>query len=236
MKLLNKNGFSMVQIMMAAGMMGILSLGMMKMMETQTKSAKSIKSSVEVQAFYNEARAYLGKSSYCTANFKGEVMNEGDQFDLEELIKPNGKVLYKVGKIYGDRSFRISKIEVIDFEKDSEISGIMKLQFVLDKIGKSYGAKSYTKILKIDVALNDKRELTSCATMGSLLTGISGSEGSEQVDNIEGTIKDMQEGKNTEDTEKVQDTINKNSRLQQFQKSVDTVDQVNKRMEQMLNE
>lgn len=233
MKLLNRNGFSMVQVMMAAGMMGVLSLGMMKMMETQKKSAKSIKAGVEVQAFYSELRAYMGKSTYCIANFEGEVLKEGDQFDLEELVKPNGKILYKVGNKYGDRSFKIAKIEVTDFEKDSDTSGIMKLQFVLDKIGKSYGAKSYTKILKIDVLLDDKGKLTSCATMGSLISG-GGLEGSVKVDNVEEAIKDIQEGKKTEDTEKVQETIDNSEKLKELQKSLDAINQSNKKLEEMM--
>ena len=239
MKLLKNNGFSMIQVMMAAGMMGVLSLGMMKMMETQRKSAKSIKTGVEVQFFYNELRGYMGKSAYCLANFEGQVLNEGDQFELEEIVKPNGKVLFKVGELYGERTFRISKIEVLEFESDSDTSGIMKLQFVLDKIGKSYGAKSYKKILKIDVVLDVDGKVTSCATMGSLLSGLSGTggiEGTTRLDDVEETVQEISEGKKSEESVQIQKTIDNNPKLKELQNSIDSMQQTNNKIEEMMNQ
>ncbi|WP_127716537.1 hypothetical protein [Halobacteriovorax sp. HLS] len=238
MKIFKEDGFSIVQVMIAAGMMGIVSLGMMKMMENQRKSTKSMKTSMEVDSFYNEAKTYFSKDGYCSKNFEGEVLKSGDKFEIMELIKPNGKTLYKVGEIYGNRTFKISKIDIIDFEKETDTSGIMKLQFSLTKMGDSYGAKSYKRILKLDTSLDENKKVVNCATFGSLISGIAGGnlEGTEKVENVEQAIKDIQAGKSTEATKKVEKTIESNQQLKNLQNTIDSLRKANELMEQNLNE
>ena len=238
MKFLNKDGFSIVQVMIAAGMMGIVSLGMMKMMENQRKSTKSMKTSMEVDAFYSEAKAYFSKDGYCLKNFTGEVLKNGDKFEILELIKPNGNTLYKVGDIYGNRTFKISRIDVIGFEKETDTTGIMKLQFELTKMGDSYGAKSYKRILKLDTSLDKDSKLINCATFGSLASGLGGGslEGTVKVDNVEKALKDIQEGKSTDATKQVEKAIQGNQQLQNLQKTIDTLRKANEKMQQNLNE
>ena len=230
----------MVQIMMAAGMMGVLSLGLMKMMENQRLSHKSAKASSEALSFYQEIKGYLSKSSYCSKNFEGEVLNEGDKFEFEEILKPNGKVLFKVGDIIGDRALKISKMEVINFEKDSETSGIMKVRFSLAKIGKSYGASSFLKIVKLDVSLDEKSAVVSCATLGSLsqsAVSLGGNaEGSQKLENVEEALSDLNKGKNTQRAKDLQKAIDGNNELKQMQKSLEALHQSNKEMEKLLEE
>jgi hypothetical protein len=235
MKFQNNSGFSMVQIMIAAAMMGVLSLGMLQMMENQAKSNRSIKASNELQAFFNEARAYMGKTTYCTKNFGGEVMGEGEVLELDEIIKPNDKVLYAVGDIIGDRSLKIAKIEAIEFEKDTETTGMMKLRFTLEKLGKSYGAKFYKRSMKIDMATDEGGKVTACATLGNLATGFAG-EGSPQAENAEQGVKDLQEGKETEAAKTTEEIIKSNSNLQSIQDSIDSMQQTNKKMEELFQE
>ncbi|OUR96145.1 hypothetical protein A9Q84_07225 [Halobacteriovorax marinus] len=221
--------------MMAAGMMGILSLGMMKMMETQRKSAKSVKTSAEIQSFYMEAKGYLAKSGYCKKTFEDMTIKEDEEFELEDVLKPNGKVLYKVGELYGDRTFRLTSIQVSGFEKDSESSGIMKLHFYMKKIGKSYGAKEYMRYIKIDVQVGTKGEILDCGTLGSMLGGTA-LDGTQGVENMEVAIKDLQDGKVTEETKKLEKVIYNNKQLKSISDSIDSMKKTNEQMKALFAE
>ncbi|WP_372654047.1 hypothetical protein [Halobacteriovorax sp.] len=231
---LNDNGFSMVQIMMAAGMMGILSLGMMKMMENQKLSVKSLESSAAAVNFYTEAKAYLGRPGYCSKNFEGIVLEEGDAFELDNILKANGDILYEKGQIYESGIFRLESISTKSFEKDTETSGLMQLRFKLDKVGKSYGAKSFTKILKLSFSLDENGKVLSCSTLGS---GSSFSfEGSQQSIDAEQGVKDLQAGVKSEDSKKVEKVIESNPALKEMRKSLETLRESNKKIEEMLKD
>ncbi len=231
---LNNNGFSMVQVMMAAGMMGILSLGMMKMMENQKLSLNSQRASAAAVNFYTEAKAYLGRPGYCSKNFEGITLEEGDAFELDNILKPNGDVLYEKGKIYESGLFRLESISTKSFERDTESTGLMLLNFKLDKVGKSYGGKSFTKSVKLSFNLDDKGKVLSCST---LATASSLSfEGSQQAINTEEGIKDLQSGENSEKAKKVDQVIENSPALIEMKKSLEILNESNKKIEEMLKD
>jgi len=68
---MNKKGFSLVEIMVAAGMMSLLALGGMKLMKNQTKSSKTIAQGFEETAILNEIRTLLTDAKSCAETFSG---------------------------------------------------------------------------------------------------------------------------------------------------------------------
>lgn len=231
---LNNNGFSMVQIMMAAGMMGLLSLGMMKMMENQKLSAKSMRASAEAVNFYTEARNYLARPGYCSKNFEGVTLEEGDSFELDNILNANGDILYEIGKIYSGGLFRLDSISTKNYENDTESTGLMQLVFKLDKVGKSYGAKSFTKIVKLSFNVDKNGKVLSCASLGSM--GGFSFEGSQQSIDAEQGIRDLQAGSKSKESEKVEQIIDNNPSLKEMKKSLKTLHESNRKIEEMLKD
>ena len=224
----------MVQIMMAAGMMGLLSLGLMKLMENQRLSAKSLKSSAAAQNFYNEAKAYLGRPGYCSKNFEGVRVKEGDEFELENILKANGDTLYIAGKIYEQGLLRLESISTKNFERDSESTGLMQLVFKLAKVGKSYGAKAFVRIVKLSLSLDEDGKILNCGPLGS--SGGFSFEGSEKAMDAEKGISELQDGVESEDAKNVGNIIEKNPSLKQMNEALKNLKETNKQMEEMFKE
>ncbi|ATH09045.1 hypothetical protein BIY24_14145 [Halobacteriovorax marinus] len=233
MKKLNNSGFSMVQIMMAAGMMGLLSLGVMKIMENQRKSANAIKSSAQAHSFYLEAKAYMARPGYCKKNFNGLKVGEGDEFVLEDILKSNGKTLYKKGQIL-NQSLRLTSISTANYEKDTEFSALMDLRFKLDKIGNSYGAKGYTRILKLNLTLDKDGAIKDCTTFG--VSSGAAFDGTPAANNIQEGLKDLHSGKKSAESEKVKSFLEKNAALKEMNKNIKTMNEMNKKMEEMFKD
>ncbi|WP_417335386.1 hypothetical protein [Halobacteriovorax marinus] len=232
MKKLNNSGFSMVQLMMAAGMMGLLSVGVMKIMENQRKSAKSIQSSAHAQSFFMEARTYMARPGYCKKNFEGLQIAKGDEFEIEEVLKSNGKVLYKKGQTFGG-ALKLSSISMSKFEKETDTTALMNLNFSLDKIGNSYGAKGFKKILKLEVYLNEKSEILDCGSFG-LVHGMM--NGSESQEGLHDGVKDLQKGIDSDNSKKVKSIMKKSNALKQLNNTINSINETNKQMEEMFKD
>ncbi|PIK13905.1 MAG: hypothetical protein CES88_13040 [Halobacteriovorax sp. JY17] len=224
----------MVQIMMAAGMMGLLSLGMMKLMENQTLSEKSLRSRAAVQNFYSEAKAYLARPGYCAKNFEGVYLKDGVEFELEDILKSNGKPIYKKGEIYELGLIRLDSITTRNFEKDSEFKGLMQLVFNFSKVGKSYGAKKYVRVVKLSLELDKEGRVLNCSTLGS--PSSFSFEGSENTVNTEGALNDLYHGKETEDSKKVKSLIEGSSALKEMNKNLEKLKESNKQLEEMFKD
>lgn len=78
-KKLNQDGFSLVQVMVAVGLMGGLALAMMKMTDNQIKSQKTMELKAEQGDLANIIRQTLNDKVACEATFIG--MTPGDDID-----------------------------------------------------------------------------------------------------------------------------------------------------------
>lgn len=72
-KLTNANGFSIVQITVAAGILGALTLGVSKMVQQMGKSSKKANQDLEVSYITNEIISTLGNQVACANTFTGIV-------------------------------------------------------------------------------------------------------------------------------------------------------------------
>ena len=67
-----KKGFSLVEVMIAIGMMTAGSLALMQMQTNNVKMAKSTETSGDINANFNSIVATLQDVGSCTASLKGE--------------------------------------------------------------------------------------------------------------------------------------------------------------------
>jgi hypothetical protein len=81
-KILSNKGMSLIQVMMGFALAGVLSVVMMKMMENQTKQAKTAKYQMEENNLKSKLSLIANRSEFCGANFKGRRKGT----DLSELL------------------------------------------------------------------------------------------------------------------------------------------------------
>lgn len=73
-------GFSLVEIMVAAGMLGVVSLGVMQMTSNMNKSNKKIKQDFEAQSLLNNIAKQITDTQACANTLNGVRMNGDDSF------------------------------------------------------------------------------------------------------------------------------------------------------------
>jgi hypothetical protein len=183
MKKLEQNGFSLVEIMIAGGLLCALAMGYMKFMDQQNRVDKGRRASIEVDALYLEIRGYLAKSGSCTKSF--EDANLKDSPSITSIKKPNGNDKYIINKLYGNRLVKIKKMVIRSFDYDSEETtrGIGTFEVQFEKQGKIVGGKHIRKEISLDMLLDEDQYILECATVGNLTISLDLDDSENSEDN-----------------------------------------------------
>lgn len=78
MRYINTKGFSLVSVMIAAGMMGGLALGVMKFMQDSSKSSTTLMANVEVNDLHQKVLLFLSNPLNCKATFSGRHFGDDE--------------------------------------------------------------------------------------------------------------------------------------------------------------
>jgi len=227
---LNESGMSLVQVVIAAGMMSMLGLFMMKMQENQTKTQNDIAAKAEIVSFMQKLNSLMATAGYCEKNLNGKKVT-GEPISLSEFQTPNDKVLFKVGDVYGDRQLILKGMEQKDFFFDDEqkTRGLLSFNVALEKKKKSFGARVIKKTLEVVVHVDEQGRIQGCGSTGLNTSGIGGvSTGSVQSVLEKASAK--VELKNL-DEKKIKKLIDNNPALKQMQEAINNMNKANKEME-----
>ena len=136
------NGFSLVEVMIAAGILGALSLGVVKIIDMQTASSKKMDLQLTEGEIFRRVTTNLADSDACFATLAGIKTTK-------QILKKNGMKLYKVGD-------KIDHIRIKDITI-SKINGsgnkTITIELKLERLGKVSGVKVISKKFKIDAGI-----------------------------------------------------------------------------------
>lgn len=185
----NESGMSLVSVTIAAGIMGMIALAMMRMQDNQLKTQNDMVIRNEIMLFMNKLSNYLSKDDYCEVNFEGMKINESSSIRLEKIVNPLKRVLYQTGEKYGNNSFKLLSITQKEFFYDQEDnnSGVLKLNVSMEKSKKATGAKIINKELEVFLFFNPDKEVYACGD-GAGLTATLGADPGIDAEEIKKTI------------------------------------------------
>lgn len=121
--LLDNRGFSIIQVMVAIGLMGGLSLALMRMMENQNKQSKTAKLQMAENNLKNKLSLIANKKEFCNVNFKGrrkgtditELLNR--DVDLEN---PEASVYLAVGEEWEHSGLVVVSMRILSTEEEEK--------------------------------------------------------------------------------------------------------------------
>lgn len=148
MEKLNSKGFSLLQVLIAAGLTAGLALTMMRMGQNQSMMQRKATEDLDTNQFYQNVQKHLLDSDACreTLSSASGLHNEGDSAEIASIKDKAGNVIYnKVDKLPSP-SIKINSLRVLR-EKGENI----KLEMYVEKVreGKSFGANKILR--KIDL-------------------------------------------------------------------------------------
>jgi hypothetical protein len=168
----NEKGFSLVQTMVASGIMGAMAVAMMNLTDTNQKNLKHTETKSEILSLLSEARSILASPKSCMASFGG--INASDSGSEELAIKyynKNDEVIQRLTKDGKHSSVIVRGIQLNDTEDKVEVFpsdiGSTYLYINFERQGKLFGDKNIRHKIKLYVETDGDKLITKCRSFSS---------------------------------------------------------------------
>ncbi|MEH0862028.1 type II secretion system protein [Halobacteriovorax sp. DPLXC-1] len=169
----NENGFTLMEIVIAAGLLGFLALAFMKYQQNQIKSTKTNINKTELNNYFQGMKAYMGKPGTCKRTFEklGRLEN---RLIVEKILRPDGEAKYSLEEKVAGTNYILSSMYISDLFvnkiEDRELHrGEAVLNVELTRINNaSYGAKKLNKSFEIDMYVDNENKISDCGVLGGL--------------------------------------------------------------------
>jgi|GEM_PF-7067784 len=183
-----QRGFSLVEVMMALGVLSLGGYALISLMKTSMNMQKGVTSSDDARAITADMVAVLTDPTACKRTFAGSNPSLSAGFSKTSVISgaPVPSTQYAVDKIYGNKTLKFKGLQVGGAEGSAEprsnlalyttmspTSGIALVLVNWERIGTEAGAmpdgmRKVTRWFKINVTLSDatSRLITDCFAIG----------------------------------------------------------------------
>ena len=170
MKILKQNsGFSLMEVMIAASLLGVVSLGVMQIIQTQTTGLKRMEvKSTEIE-FINKVTMGIKTTDACRYTFVPDgtpSVSIGDE--ITEIKNNNNDPIYVIGGVYDAKTITINKMTLLDPDATTKVNGQGTAQLVINytrkKIGASANPQTFEKKIAIIVRLDINGYVEECFT------------------------------------------------------------------------
>lgn len=171
----NKAGFSLPELMVAAGLLGAISLGVMKLMENSTKASKNIEMKDSIIQAHREINDVLSTSLNCESTFADKTVGSPIYF-VNQVINGESVAKFQVGTdIAPNVTLQSMKIVSIDPNGSVGNSALAKVEVVYKKKSAlAIGGQELKKELSLNANLCQKLALQK-TTLAEIKSACSGS-------------------------------------------------------------
>ncbi|EPZ50115.1 hypothetical protein M902_0450 [Bacteriovorax sp. BAL6_X] len=169
----NNSGFTLLEIVMAAGLLAVIALGFARFMKTQMKSTKTAINQTELNNYASAIKAYMGKPGTCKRSLAKLGKLENDLI-LDEIVRADGKAKYTIGDKINSTNFILSSMYITNFyvnkvEGQDFHRAELKLNLELSRMNdNAYGGKTIIKRFEVDLFVNDSNRVEDCGVLGGL--------------------------------------------------------------------
>lgn len=170
----NRNsGFSLVEMMVVFGLMGVAAVAFMKFQQNQMKATKTARNRVAFDEFMGNFKGYLKKPGICTKNLVDLTLRNEES--LTGIKRPDGALKYEVGQKIPESTYKIEKIYLDNVYIDKEADGVQRYRgdaqivvAVIKTDKNSYGGKQLAKRIEMDFLVDQNDKIIECAPLGDL--------------------------------------------------------------------
>lgn len=163
----NKNGFGLVEVLMAAGLAGGIALTIAKLSQDANRVTKTTESNNEINMMMNDVAYILSDKANCkisVMNGAPSIPANGTVVSQIRRVDPppaaTSKLIYQTGTKYGNGTFTINSMNT---EKDPVTSEVKLVLSVTRNNAVTTGAKVITKRIPLKVVLDGTgNNITSC--------------------------------------------------------------------------
>lgn len=161
-----QGGFSLVQLLIVAGMLSGIFVVSLRIMKNQNQMGKSSSEEFEISYIFDDMRNILSDPKACSKTFEG--INLMQPSSLDGISSGTDKELeYQTfsssGKLHGQKNLKITKIEYVVGDQEASVEdGEAFLNVYFEKSRSALGEKIVKKKMKVHLVLDEKNNLSSC--------------------------------------------------------------------------
>jgi prepilin-type N-terminal cleavage/methylation domain-containing protein len=168
---MKQSGFSLMEIMIAAALMGGLALAVAKLMQDQSKAVKTIESRSEYNAVITDIRNILALVDSCNATMGGQPASGASIANIDYRPDPSqpAVVRYVANQLYGNGNVRIQSFRIGEFVRTGTTSfGMAQLAIAFIFNDNTGGTKNITRKVQVNVETVDNTStvIENCYSTG----------------------------------------------------------------------
>ncbi len=153
---LNNRAVSLTEALVAAGMVGGLSLGYLQLSGDHQKSQKKIEAGFEIDMLTLEMAQTLSNDDACTKTLRNKTSGT-----IPDIRNSKDKTLFKEGKKYGQNLIQLKTMELKNLDKSADGFGSLELEVTFEKTAKIIKGKK-EEIRKIPLVIQETGGTVIC--------------------------------------------------------------------------
>ena len=243
LKLQKPNGFSLIEVMIAVGMLSVVALGLMQLSEMKAKQERTSRINSEIDTFMVDLKGLLGSPGYCLKSLENQTFSDQRGLKFDSIKTPIGRIRYSVGEVYANGSFMISGLEFENFmpETEDERDGVATLKVSFEKQGKIHGASQVSRTIEMFIVRDVNRKIEDCYTVGSTVPTIASRKqhdglGDVTQDDIKQFIQAQEAEAPVPNKEEINKLVKENPNLKKMQEITNQILKANEEMARRLRE
>ena len=159
-------------MMVTLGVLGVMSLGIMKLMENSNKAARSIEVKDEISQLHRQISDVLASPNSCEASLSGKTIGTTVPF-IYQMINGAPSAKFSINqKIGGKVEIKAMKVKSVN-DNGNGSQGLATLEVSFNKIGSVFGGQDIKKEISLNANLCLKNIITD-ASGAAILSQCSG--------------------------------------------------------------
>lgn len=152
-----EQGFSIVELLIAAGLLAGMSVGLLKLMEGQQKSMNFAQSRSAEFVLLNEIRSTLIQKEACERTLQGMTPDS----DVSTIRGPNGNTRFEVGQDY-DNTIRLVGLSLENVDVPIGGMGNARLSVSMERLARENVREAPIRWIDLQVATDDSGSIVEC--------------------------------------------------------------------------
>jgi len=183
----NSKGFSLIEIMVAVGLVGIVSMAIMQMLENMNKSVKHTETKMDLDVKQKNIEALLINESSCTKTFTspsvsllgiGSVKILPNNFSFKSAA---GSALYSVGATVTGSRIKLNNVKLKNIDVNTtNLGGMMEVQIEYGerKVGST---KTFLSKSMVEVEVDASLKILKCNLSATSFTNTASQKACESI-------------------------------------------------------
>ncbi len=158
----SNSGFSLIEALVASGVLALFSLFGLQIMEQQSKTQRILRQNIQSGDVKSDVSQALYYADVCTHNFAGVALRSST-VSVQNIRNLDNTVRYATGGSYHNSAIKVLGIYLENLQIIEKNKGIVHLRMELDRVGSSMPPLNKRVDLRVDLDNPNSKTIVACS-------------------------------------------------------------------------